>query len=99
MLIVQKSYPVADNPSSRFFKPTAHPEASVHMSFSMSLQVASSEELLPASNTTVILHVEMNRKDVSLHHGSAVFPLKLPDAEPTFSRLLAVLFYRLDVVV
>ena len=45
------------------------------------VQVASSEELLPAGVTAVVLHVEVNSQDVSLHHRSAVLSFELPLAK------------------
>jgi len=69
------------------------------VSLRVSLQVASSEELLPARLTTVVLHIKMYGQDVSLHHGPAVFPLEPPDTEATSSPPLAIPCDRLDVPV
>ena len=65
----------------------------------MSVQVAPPEELLAACLTAVVFDVEVNREDVSLHHGSAVLSFEFSLAELAFLPLFVASFKRLDVVV
>ena len=84
--------------SSKELSPTSRTDT-LNMLSDMSVQVAPPKELLAACLTAVVFDVEVNRENVSFHHGSAVLSFEFSLAELAFLPLFVASFKRLDVVV